>query len=160
MSKNYLSAKIEPKRKYKWLPAKRSEGAEGFLTEPREDPSFYVHNRQQRIKSLKIVVESSNKNQYSYFYIPNLFLKLTRPDPTMLPNPTWDICLWKLISQDSNIEFWNYDITFDWSPWLIIVLLKFEIDIFYSLETMLFLLKFTQFSEVLFHHNFWLIEKF
>ena len=35
-SKNYLWTKIEPKRKYKWLPAKRSEGAEGVLAELRE----------------------------------------------------------------------------------------------------------------------------
>ena len=44
--------------------------------------SLYMHNRQQRIKSLKMVVETSNKNQYSYFYILNLFLKLTQPVPT------------------------------------------------------------------------------
>ena len=43
VSKNYLYAKIEPKRKYKWLPAKRSEGAEGVLAEPREDPSICIN---------------------------------------------------------------------------------------------------------------------
>ena len=32
------------------------------------------HNRHQRIKSLKIVVETSDKNQYSYFFILNSFL--------------------------------------------------------------------------------------
>ena len=32
------------------------------------------HNRRQGIKSLKIVVETSDKNQYSYFYILNSFL--------------------------------------------------------------------------------------
>ena len=33
------------------------------------------HNRHQRIKSLKIIVETSDKNQYSHFYILNSFLK-------------------------------------------------------------------------------------
>ena len=33
------------------------------------------HNRRQGIKSLKIVVETSDKNQYSYFYILNSILK-------------------------------------------------------------------------------------
>ena len=33
------------------------------------------HNRHQLIKSLKIDVETSDKNQYSYFYILNSFLK-------------------------------------------------------------------------------------
>ena len=33
------------------------------------------HYRQKRIKSLKIVVETSDENQYSYFYILNSFLK-------------------------------------------------------------------------------------
>ena len=42
VSKNYLRTKIESKRKYKWLPAKRSEGAEGVLAEPREDPSASI----------------------------------------------------------------------------------------------------------------------
>ena len=37
--------------------------------------SFYMFNRQQRIKSLKMVVETSDKNQYSYFYMLNSFLK-------------------------------------------------------------------------------------
>jgi len=32
-------------------------------------------NRLQRIKSVKMVVETSDKNQYSYFYILNSFLK-------------------------------------------------------------------------------------
>ena len=41
-SKNYLWTKIEPKRKYKWLQAKRSEGVEGVLAEPREDPSTCI----------------------------------------------------------------------------------------------------------------------
>ena len=48
----------------------------------RERPrsSFYVHvwNRLQRIKSVKMVAETSDKNQYSYFYIVNSFLKESR----------------------------------------------------------------------------------
>ena len=39
VTKNYLWTKIEPKRKYKWLQAKRSEGAEGVLAEPRQAQS-------------------------------------------------------------------------------------------------------------------------
>ena len=40
-----------------------SEGAEGVLAEPKEAPStIYMHNRQQRIKFLKMVVEISDKN--------------------------------------------------------------------------------------------------
>ena len=47
-----------------------SEGAEGILAEHKEDPStIYMHSRQQRIKSLKMVVQTSGKNQYSYIYI-------------------------------------------------------------------------------------------
>ena len=36
---------------------------------------FYMHvwNPLQRIKSVKIVVETSDKNQFSYFYILNLY---------------------------------------------------------------------------------------
>ena len=75
VSKNYLRAKIEPKRKYEWLRAKPSDGAESFSRSA--DKFFYLHNRQQRIQSLKIVEETSDKNKY--FYILNLFLKLTWP---------------------------------------------------------------------------------
>ena len=42
VTKNYLWTKIEPKRKYKWLQAKRSEGAEGVRAEPREDLSTCI----------------------------------------------------------------------------------------------------------------------
>ena len=42
VTKNYLWTKIEPKRKYKWLQVKRSEGAEGVRAEPREDPSTCI----------------------------------------------------------------------------------------------------------------------
>ena len=53
----------------------------GRRRRPRWAPrrSFYMHNRQQLIKSLKMVVETSDKNQYSYFHILNLFLKMTWP---------------------------------------------------------------------------------
>ena len=39
---------------------------------------MHVWNRLQRIKSVKMVVETSDKNQYSYFYIVNSFLKKSR----------------------------------------------------------------------------------
>ena len=54
-----------------------SETMRGRRRRPRgaQRRSFYMHNRQQRIKSSKMVVETSDKNQYSYFYILNLFLK-------------------------------------------------------------------------------------
>merc|ERR1719154_660041 len=35
---------------------------------------MYVWNSLQRIKSVKVVVETLNKNQFSYFYVVNLFL--------------------------------------------------------------------------------------
>ena len=51
--------------------------------EPSKAPFTYIHeNRRQRIKSLKIVIETSNENQFSYFYVLNPFLKLTKPGPT------------------------------------------------------------------------------
>ena len=34
-----------------------------------------IWNRLQRIKSVKMIVETSDENQYSYFYILNLSLK-------------------------------------------------------------------------------------
>ena len=40
--------------------------------------SFYMHNRQQRIKSLRMVVQTSGKNQYSYIYILKIFLYIYR----------------------------------------------------------------------------------
>ena len=42
----------------------------------RTKSSFYMHawNRLQRIKSVKIVVETSDKNQFSYFHVVSLFL--------------------------------------------------------------------------------------
>ena len=40
--------------------------------------SFYIHNRQERIQSLKMVVETLDKNQYSYFYILKPFLSKTK----------------------------------------------------------------------------------
>ena len=49
---------------------------------------LYMHNRQQLIKSLKMVVETSDKNQYSYFYILNLFLKMTWWNIAQLLNAT------------------------------------------------------------------------
>ena len=38
-------------------------------------------NRRQHIKSLRMIVETSDENKYSYFYVLNPFIKL--PDPTM-----------------------------------------------------------------------------
>ena len=38
-------------------------------------------NCRQRIKSLKMVVKTSDKKQFSYIYVRNLFLELTQPDP-------------------------------------------------------------------------------
>ena len=49
--------------------------------------SFYMHiyeNRRQCIKSLKMSVETSDENKFSYIYVLNPFLKLagpTRTDP-------------------------------------------------------------------------------
>ena len=50
----------------------------------RRRSSFYMYiwNRLQRMKSLKMVVETWHKNQFSYFYALNLLIKLTRPYPT------------------------------------------------------------------------------
>ena len=58
-SKNYLWTKIEPKRKYKWLQAKRSEDAEGVFAERREAP-FTIYSWTIRImffvKVLKYII--------------------------------------------------------------------------------------------------------
>ena len=40
--------------------------SKGVLAERKEDPStIYMHNRWQPIKSLKMAVQTSGKNQYS-----------------------------------------------------------------------------------------------
>ena len=49
-----------------------SDGKRGRGRHSKKKSSFYMHNRKQRIKSLKMVVETSDKNQYSYCYILNL----------------------------------------------------------------------------------------
>ena len=79
-----LWAKIEPKRKYEWLRARAPN------VSSRSAEKLYFHNR-QRIKSSKIVLETSYKSQYSYFYILYLFLKLTGPDPTWTDQVEWNI---------------------------------------------------------------------
>ena len=38
-----------------------------------------------------MIIETLDENQYSYFYVLNLFLKLTRPDPTWLNQVRWNI---------------------------------------------------------------------
>ena len=54
---------------------------------PREAPSTCLYeNRRQHIKSLEMVVETSDINKFSYFYALNQFTKLTRPKPTR-PDP-------------------------------------------------------------------------
>ena len=73
--------------------------------------SFYMHiwNRLQRIKSIKMVVETSDKDQFSYFYVLNPFLKLTRPD--------YD-AVWRLISRtvlsEALLSFLIDNIIVDW----------------------------------------------
>ena len=44
-----------------------------------EVPSTCIYGRLQRKKSLKVVVDTSEKIKISYSYVLNLFLKLTRP---------------------------------------------------------------------------------
>ena len=52
----------------------------------REAPSACMYrNRRQRIRSFKMVAETSDENQFSYFYVLNPFLKLTRPDRPTRP---------------------------------------------------------------------------
>ena len=53
--------------------------------------SLEKHIRHQRIKSLKIVVETSDKNQYSYFYSLNSFLKKAKKNNEVgLRYGVWD----------------------------------------------------------------------
>ena len=60
----YLLAKIEPKRRYEWLRAKR-----GRRSHPRgaQICSVSTHSRRQRVQLLKMVVETSDKNQLHIF---------------------------------------------------------------------------------------------
>ena len=61
--------------------AKRSEGAEAVLVERKEADSACIYeNLRQRIKSMKMVSETSDKNQFSYIYVLNPFIQLTRPE--------------------------------------------------------------------------------
>ena len=104
-----------------------NEGTEGVLAKCREASSACpCGNRAQRIKSLKMVVEDQDTNQFSYLYVLNPFLKLT---------PLWR-SLTVYISDsimDTNMKFWdNLDSSFE------IVLLKFGIHIFFTLENCAF----------------------
>ena len=51
---------------------------------------MHIWNHLQRKKSLKLVAKTSDRNQFSYFYVLNSFLKLIRPDHD---------ALWRLISR-------------------------------------------------------------
>ena len=63
----------------------RREGAEVVLAERREAPCTCIDgNCRRRVKSLKMVKKTSDKNQFSYFYILNPFVKLTRFDHSAL----------------------------------------------------------------------------
>ena len=56
--------------------SKQSEDAKGILAERSKVPSVCIYvNRRQRIQFLKMVEETSDKNQFSYFYTQNSFLK-------------------------------------------------------------------------------------
>ena len=75
--------------------------------------------RRLRIQSLKMVVKTSHKNQFFYFYVLNSFLKWS-PTPYISNSII-----------ETAVKFWqNFDAS------LKIVLLKFRIDI--SLESMRF----------------------
>ena len=102
-------------------PKTSSRNAEKFLIALKKKILHVYGNRRQRIKPFKMVVDTSERNQYSYFNVLNPFLSLTRP---------W-LSLTAYISDsiiDADMKFWQ---NFDYS--LKIVLLKFEIDNFYSL---------------------------
>ena len=88
-------------------------------------PSKCIYGiRRQRIKSLKMLVESSDKNQFSDFYCLESISKMTQPDHGAL---RW------LVSGKVLKKFChNFD------SCLKIVLLKLGIDIFDSLDTMPF----------------------
>ena len=85
--------------------------------------------RQQRIKSLKMVVQTSGSNQFSHFYVRNPFLKFTRPGPTQ-PGLTMSLFYGLYLGQ-----YYRYRREFLTHPWLI-GLLKLGTDIFYYFETM------------------------
>ena len=54
----------------------RSESAEVVLVDCRVASSACMYgNRRQRIKSLKMVIETSDENQFSYLYSLNPFLR-------------------------------------------------------------------------------------
>ena len=54
-----------------------------LIASEREASSACMYgNHQQSIKSLKIVVETSDKNNSSYFYVLNPFIKIIRTDST------------------------------------------------------------------------------
>ena len=51
------------------------------IASAREAPSACIYrNRQKRIKSLKMVGDTSDINQFPYFHVLNPCLKLTWPD--------------------------------------------------------------------------------
>ena len=91
-----------------------------------------------------MVIDTSDNNQYSYLLCPKTISKITWPDPTEPDHTT----LWQdLFRKVLKMGTWNYD-NIDSS--LEIVLSKFMIDIFGSLETMRFLAseQFSYFSAV------------
>ena len=125
-----------------------SEGTGGVFAEHTWN-SFCMHsiyeNRRHCIKCLKMVVETSDKNFFSYFYALNNFLRLTRPDRTRPLRSLAAFIPDSII--DTGVNFWHKV-----KSSLKIVLSNFGTDIFNSLETMCFLalLKFRQFSAVFF----------
>ena len=131
--------------------AKRSEGTEGVLAK-RTRSSFQMHicDRLQRIKSLKMIVETSHKNQFSYFSVLNQFLKFTWPNQTQQ-------CLWTVYISNS-ITDRNVSFLCNLDSSLKIRLLKFGVNIFNSLFSAS--LKFRLFSALFFYHNFRLKGKF
>ena len=111
---------------------------------------FYMRIVDKAWKSLKMIVETSNKNQFSFIDVLTESISkfnLARSGSTMT------LFDGKYLRQyfNTDVKFWyNLDSS------LKIVQLKFEIDIFHNLETKRFSasLKFSQFSAVLFIKTF------
>ena len=95
---------------YDYLPDKWSEGTEAVRC-------FYMHvwSRQQRIKSLKMVVETLHKHKYSYFYTLNPFLKLLS---FLIPRICW-ICV-----QYMRLMLMNYLLIVHYSVNLLLALIR------------------------------------
>ena len=102
--------------------------------------------------SLKMVVKTSDKNQFSFFHVLNSFLKLTRPDHDALMTAY-------ILNTIVYIRTWNFNTTRIQVYQLCFKNLQLISFIVWKLCVFWHRWNFVN-SQQFFYHNFWLKEKF